>query len=172
MKNNKALKIIVPLIMIFVIAGIWFFQSRTDEDEKGADNSQFPLTITSVNIEELKKSGLPIIIDFGADECIPCKQMYPVLVDMNKEMQGKAIIQFIDVWKNPIAVTNFPVQLIPTQLFYNADGTPYIPSDEIASTIEFTTYSHRETEEHIFTTHQGGLTEEQMKLILKDMGVE
>ena len=172
MKNNKALKIIVPLIMICVIAGIWFFQSGSDEGGNNAEGAEYPLNITSLNLEELKKSGLPIIIDFGADECIPCKEMYPVLVKMNKEMQGKAIIQFVDVWKNPNVAKNFPVQLIPTQLFYSPDGTPYVPSDEVASKIQFTMYSHQKTEDHIFTTHQGGLSEEQMKLILSDMGVE
>ena len=33
-------------------------------------------------------------------------------------------------------------------------------------------YSHRETGEHVFTVHQGGLTEEQMRMILKELGVE
>jgi thioredoxin 1 len=37
--------------------------------------------------------------------------------------------------------------------------------------IEFTMYSFKETEEHAFTVHQGGLTEDQMRLILTDMGV-
>ena len=38
--------------------------------------------------------------------------------------------------------------------------------------IEFLMYSHRETGEHVFTVHQGGLTEEQMRMIRKEMGVE
>ena len=54
----------------------------------------------------------------------------------------------------------------------NADGTPFVPSDELAQKIEFILYSSRETGEHVFTVHQGGLTEEQMRLILTEMGVE
>ena len=112
---------------------------------------------------------LPIIIDFGADSCIPCKEMAPVLKTLNVEMQGAAIIKFVDVWKNEDVANDFPIQVIPTQIFINADGTPYVPSDDIK--IEFTMYSTKDTNEHVFTIHQGGLTEDQMRRILTDMGV-
>ncbi len=167
MSNKKPAKILVPILMIGIIAAIWFTQQ---EPEEVIDPSlEFPLNISSVNLDELSTHELPIIIDFGADECIPCKEMAPVLVDLNAEMQGKAIVQFVDVWKNPEAASDFPVQVIPTQIIINPDGTPYIPSDDIG--IEFIMYQSIETEEHIFTAHQGGLTEEQMRAILSDMGV-
>jgi thioredoxin 1 len=89
---------------------------------------------------------------------------------MNAEMQGKAIIKFVDVWKYTDAADGFPIQVIPTQVIINADGTPYVPSDDIG--IKFTMYSTKDTNEHVFTVHQGGLTEDQMRLILADIGVE
>jgi thioredoxin 1 len=95
--------------------------------------------------------------------------MAPVLETMNAEMQGKAIIKFVDVWKHAEAADGFPIQVIPTQVLINTDGTPYVPSDDIE--VEFTMYSYKETGEHAFTVHQGGLTEEQMRAILEDMGV-
>ena len=66
----------------------------------------------------------------------------------------------------------FPVQVIPTQFFIHPDGTPYEPSDEVAIQIPFTHYTNKDSGEAVFTVHQGGLTEEQMLLILKDMGVK
>lgn len=96
--------------------------------------------------------------------------MASVLTKMNEEMQGKTFIKFADVWKIPDAASNVPVQVIPTRVLFNADGTPFVPSEELAVQIEFVMYRHRETEEHIFTVHQGGLTEEQMRLILTEMG--
>jgi thioredoxin 1 len=95
--------------------------------------------------------------------------MAPVLKTLNAEKQGEAIIKFVDVWKNGDAARDFPVQVIPTQVFINADGTPYVPSDDIE--IKFTMYSKKDTDEHVFTVHQGGLTENQMRAILADMGV-
>ncbi len=165
--QSKLPKILVPILMVAVVAAIWFTQREPEvvEDPTVA----FPLNISEVNLEELNAQEMPIIIDFGADECIPCKEMAPVLVTLNEEMQGKAIVQFVDVWKNPTAAQDFPVQVIPTQIIINSDGTPYVPSENIG--IEFIQYMSIETEEHIFTAHQGGLTEEQMRLILADMGV-
>ena len=49
-------------------------------------------------------------------------------------------------------------------------GQPFVPSEELASQIQFTMYEHRDTGEHVFTVHQGGLTEEQMRLILAENG--
>ncbi len=177
MKQKKLLKAIVPLVMVLVIGGIWFAQNQVAKQQEqeqlvATAESEFPLYITSVDFESLSESNLPVIIDFGADSCIPCKEMAPVLETLNEEMQGKAIVQFVDVWKAPEAANGLPIQVIPTQILVNADGSPYVPSDELASSIEFMMYADRETEEHIFTVHQGGLTEEQMRLILADMGVE
>lgn len=95
--------------------------------------------------------------------------MAPVLKALNEQMQGKAIIKFVDVWKNGEAANGFPIQVIPTQVLINSDGTPYVPSKDIQ--INFTMYSTRDTNEHVFTVHQGGLNEDQMRLILNDMGV-
>ena len=172
MEKKKLIKIIIPVFIVIVIAGIWVFKNI---DSGSADlvspnnNEDFVLETESVDLEVLTAYGLPLIIDFGSDSCIPCKEMAPVLQTMNAEMQGKAIIKFVDVWKHAEAADGFPIQVIPTQVLINADGTPYVPSDGID--IDFTMYSAKDTNEHVFTVHQGGLTEDQMRAILADMGV-
>ncbi len=173
-KKETILKILIPVIMVLIIGAIYVTQTTKEaaaaEIVAEAEASlEFPLTVTSVDLDELAQYELPVIIDFGADECVPCVEMAPVLQTLNAEMQGSAIVQFVDVWKSPSAATGYPVQVIPTQIFVNADGTPYVPSEELG--IEFILYADIQTEEHIFTAHQGGLTEEQMRLILTDMGV-
>ena len=47
--------------------------------------------------------ALPRLVDLGADKCIPCKMMAPILDQLKKDMAGKLDVQFIDVWKNPDA---------------------------------------------------------------------
>ncbi len=184
MNKEKLLKIIIPVCIILIIAGIWIFKNvgkglnplESVPDNKGSETmvtavneEDFVLDTASVDLDALKEHNLPIIIDFGSDSCIPCKAMAPVLQTMNAEMQGKAIIKFVDVWKHSEAADGFPIQVIPTQVLINADGTPYVPSDDIG--IEFNMYNSEDTGEHAFTVHQGGLTEREMRAILADMGV-
>jgi len=171
MNKNKLFKIIIPVLIVAVIAGIWIFKNAKSERLNLPENqSDFALEATAINLDVLKAHELPIIIDFGADSCIPCKEMAPVLKKLNEEMQDKAIIKFVDVWKYAEATEDFPVQVIPTQVIYTAEGKPYTPSEDLG--IELTMYSTKDTNEHVFTVHQGGLTEDQMRAILKDMGVE
>ncbi len=184
-KNTLWLKLLVPVLIIAVIGGMWMVKNASEKPTDSTTESQdtslpdnlkdadFSLNVTEeIDFEALSEYGLPIVADYGADSCIPCKQMAPVLKTLNVEMQGKAFIKFVDVWQYYEAAANVPVQVIPTQVFFNADGTPFVPSDELAKEIQFDMYSHKDTGEHIFTVHQGGLTEEQMRSILKEMGVE
>ena len=77
-----------------------------------------PLTATPVASEP----KLPVLMDLGADKCIPCKMMMPVLEALEKEYAGKLSVVFVDVWKNPGAAPKYGVQSIPTQLFFDASG--------------------------------------------------
>lgn len=62
------------------------------------------------------------MVDFGAKTCVPCKMMAPILEELEKEYTDRAAILFIDVWENPDAGRKYGIQLIPTQIFYDAKG--------------------------------------------------
>lgn len=187
-KKKLILKIIVPLMIVAVVVGMWVIKNSSEKenivdnqnrDEQVQDipeelqSADFSLNATEqIDFASLSEYGLPIIADYGSDSCIPCKEMAPVLEAMNEEFAGKAFIKFTDVWKYQDAAGNVPVQVIPTQVLFNAEGTSFVPSDELQQEIEFVMYSDRKSGEHVFTVHQGGLTEEQFRKILKEMGVE
>lgn len=65
---------------------------------------------------------LPRLVDLGAGKCIPCKMMAPILEELKKTCAGKLEVQVIDVWENPAARTQYGIKLIPTQIFYDAEG--------------------------------------------------
>ena len=67
-------------------------------------------------------AGLPRLVDLGADKCIPCKMMAPVLDALKKECADTFTVEFIDVWENPEAGQKYGIRVIPTQIFYDADG--------------------------------------------------
>ena len=170
--NKRWVKIAVPIVISLVIGGIFLFKNMGTNRMPPADAvSKYPLKITSVNLDQVKSYGIPTVIDFGSDSCIPCKEMAPVLETLNAEWHGVAAVQFIDVWKYSDGVSDFPVQVIPTQVFFTDAGEPFVPSDALAAEIEFTLYSEKATGKHVFTVHQGGITEAQMRKIFAEMGV-
>ncbi|MDD5063713.1 MAG: thioredoxin family protein [Phycisphaerae bacterium] len=65
---------------------------------------------------------LPRLVDLGADKCIPCKMMAPILEEMKKDYAGTINVEFIDVWKNPDKAKEYEISIIPTQIFYDASG--------------------------------------------------
>jgi thioredoxin 1 len=65
---------------------------------------------------------LPRLVDLGAGRCIPCKMMAPILEDLKKEYEGRLQVDFIDVWQNPDAGKKYGIKMIPTQIFYDANG--------------------------------------------------
>lgn len=70
-----------------------------------------------------KSAGaLPRLVDVGADKCIPCKMMAPILDELEKEYAGQFEVEFVDVWKYREKAAQYSVQMIPTQIFYDADG--------------------------------------------------
>ena len=67
-------------------------------------------------------SGLPRLVDLGAQQCIPCRLMAPILDDLRQEYAGALDVVFIDVWKDPDAGTPYQVEAIPTQIFLDGAG--------------------------------------------------
>jgi len=169
--NRLTLKIVMPLLLVCIVVGIWVVKnSNPGLASEGNLDSDFALHVTQeLDLEKLKSYGVPIIIDFGADSCIPCKEMAPVLKELNEELQGRAIVKFVDVWKYKELAKGYPVNLIPTQIFIDAEGKPYQPQTPEA--IQMNLYTLRETEEHVFTTHEGSLSKEQLLNILEEMGL-
>ncbi|HNR14597.1 MAG TPA: thioredoxin family protein [Thermodesulfobacteriota bacterium] len=66
--------------------------------------------------------AIPRLLDLGATRCIPCKMMAPILEELRNEYQGKLEVIFIDVWENKDAIGQYDVRVIPTQIFFDANG--------------------------------------------------
>lgn len=73
-------------------------------------------------IQAARASGRPTLVDFGARSCIPCKKMAPILEQLEKEYRGRANVIFVDVWQDNKIGGQYRVQMIPTQIFFDAKG--------------------------------------------------
>lgn len=76
----------------------------------------------ATNAAPVVSAKLPKLLDLGADKCVPCKMMAPILEELKTEYAGRMSVEFIDVWKNKEAGKEYGVEMIPTQIFYDAES--------------------------------------------------
>ena len=70
------------------------------------------------NFQEIIASEKPVLVDFSAEWCGPCRMVGPIVEELAKEYEGKAVIGKVDVDSNPNISMNFGVRNIPTLLFF------------------------------------------------------
>lgn len=137
---------IALLIVALAIVTLWVVNARRDEqpalvtsdesretsqllspksdgepDGEPAGNPVDGSTEASARGEE-RASGLPRLVDLGADKCVPCKMMAPILDEMKETYAGQLTVDFIDVWKDPAPGREYGVKVIPTQIFLDERG--------------------------------------------------
>ena len=79
------------------------------------------LQITDANFEELVNSGKPMVLDFWAEWCGPCRMVGPIIDELATEYEGRVTIGKMDVDNNNDVVAQFGIRNIPTVLFFQ-DG--------------------------------------------------
>ncbi len=148
-KNKKTLKILIFVAVVIGVLIINIVKSNQEVQKNNANTtSGFELLAESdFRLKDTLKLGYPTMLDIGGAECVPCKAMASVLVELNEELMGKAIIKFVDYWKYPHLAEQFEFEVIPTQFFYDKDGK-------------------------LHTKHQGQITKEKVIDIFKEMGYE
>lgn len=67
-------------------------------------------------------SGLPVLLELGSPKCPPCRQMTPILNQLNAEYAEKFEIRYIDVWQDRAAGSKYGIRKIPTQIFLDRNG--------------------------------------------------
>ena len=73
-------------------------------------------------VNQALASGKPTVVDLGARTCISCKKMAPILEELAGTYRGRANVLFVDVREDSAAAKRFGIQMIPTQIYFDAKG--------------------------------------------------
>lgn len=76
------------------------------------------VTITSENLSSLKSGDLPLVVDFWATWCGPCRMVAPIISELAAVYDGKVVIGKCDVEENEDLASEFGIRNIPTILFF------------------------------------------------------
>ena len=83
-----------------------------------------PFTVTDADFDEkVLKSDVPVLVDFWADWCMPCKMIAPIVEELSQEYDGKLGFAKLDVDSNPRTAMSYGVRSIPTLLIFD-QGSP------------------------------------------------
>ena len=81
-----------------------------------------PIEITDLSFEqEVKSSSQPVLVDFWADWCMPCKMIAPIVEELAEEYEGRMNFTKMDIDSNPETPAEFGIRSIPTLLIFK-DG--------------------------------------------------
>jgi thioredoxin 1 len=120
-------------LIIFIVAMFVSLSSCT------AEPASFPL-------EEALADGKPVLAEFGGTNCIPCKEMWPILKELSQEYEGILNIVVVDVAKYQDLADKYGVTMIPMQLYFDTTG-------------------------QVINRHVGAVTKEEIYVQLNNMGV-
>lgn len=109
-------KLIIVVILASAVIAVIALKNKENQLKPVLAAVENPQPASETNQPALIKK-LPTLIDLGADKCIPCKMMVPVLDELSNEYKGKLDVIFYDVWKNPAYAQKYGIELIPTQIF-------------------------------------------------------
>ena len=126
-KIGKILIVIALVIAVVIVIVIKRYSSSGQATapqavEVSARKSVEQQVTAEYRPEQITGKGLPSLIDIGADTCIPCKLMAPILEELKKELAGKLEVQFLDLNKYPGVAKIYGIKVMPTQIFYDATG--------------------------------------------------
>lgn len=132
---SKTLKIVIVVALIAAVGIVIAVKQNGTENSSEAGQSSRPDENTSTSIPEepaitgansttdsQQETSLPVLLDLGSKQCVPCKMMEPILEEFKSDYSDEFKTRFIDVREDRAAAQRFNIRVIPTQIFFDAEG--------------------------------------------------
>ena len=116
-------KVVVTLLILIFSTSLCSYASEEQANEPKTEKkvkSEENLIISSEQLDFSKHKVT--FIELGADRCIPCKAMQPVMREIAQKYKGTIQVVFYDVWKTPKYAKDYGIKMIPTQVFIDKNG--------------------------------------------------
>jgi len=137
MKINK----LTTILVILSLSTIYSCGAGVKGNNSIAIGNELKIVNDMGSFNEIINSNTPVLVDFYADWCAPCKMMAPILQQVSKDMEGKVKVIKVDVDKNEDAARKYQIRSIPTMiLFKNGkavwQGVGVMQADQIKAMIQ------------------------------------
>ncbi|MGA2588039.1 MAG: thioredoxin family protein [Candidatus Aminicenantales bacterium] len=125
MKKRRVVKIAVLVLLGFL--AFWIGACRSESAQKtpapaSKETAAKGIVLVTDEIRlEFSKHKITFI-ELGSVNCIPCRQMQPIMKEIAAQYPDQVLVVFYDVWKNPAPGEYYKIQLIPTQVFIDERG--------------------------------------------------
>lgn len=77
------------------------------------------VAVNGGNFKQITANSLPVLVEFGAPWCAPCKRLEPILAQLGQEWQGRVILAKVDVDESADLATQFGVMSVPTVILFS-----------------------------------------------------
>ena len=138
-ESNLASKAALFLLALVLFLNIFCEQGSDQKDPAPKEAAAAGTVLVTNNLNLDFSRHLITFIELGADKCIPCKAMQPIMKEIAAQYKGKVQVVFYDVWKDPEPARKYGIQLIPTQVFIDKNGKEVFrhvglfPKDELVA---------------------------------------
>jgi len=131
--SNNVLQAIIIIVLVVVVGIVLYVKQGQKADEAVSLQKTEGVNVAHRGdganpLSSARETGgrfekpIPLLLDLGATKCIPCKMMAPILDELREEYRGRFDVVFIDVWENKEAIGRYNIHVIPTQIFFDAEG--------------------------------------------------
>lgn len=187
-KIKKIISIILIIVVVGILFGIYTYKNKSNQSTEnnrivseaqdgsksnsssndGGNSNNSIETDEPIDYDGIVKEGKSLILIFGSEDCIACRQLKPVMEKLSDKYEGKIYIKYVDIVKHPDFYDNYKFQYIPSLIFFKNDGTPYIPSKEYIDEYNFE-IAKDDSGNAKYTLHQGALPQEILENIIQEL---